>query len=58
MTFREWLKKVDALVVRKFGVGLDDLPDVNTRDLYDDELTPEQGFEQVVEDLEWAGVRL
>jgi len=58
MTYREWLRSVDVKVQDHFGVGLDDLPDVDTMSLYEDELTPSEGFDQVVEDLEWMGVEV
>lgn len=58
MTYSQWRRAVDAKVADHFGVGLDDLPDVDTMSLYEDELTPSEGFEQVVEDLEWMGVEV
>ncbi len=58
MTFSQWRKAVNAKVEDHFGVGLDDLPDVNLMDMFEDELTPSEGFDQVVEDLEWLGVEI
>tara|TARA_R100000988_G_scaffold93627_1_gene58070 strand:- start:79 stop:273 length:195 start_codon:yes stop_codon:yes gene_type:complete len=36
MTFKQWLKDCDKLVINKIGLGIDCLPDANWRDMYDD----------------------
>jgi hypothetical protein len=41
MTFEEWKAKVDQLLVSQLGLGLDDMRDRNTRDAYEDEVSPE-----------------
>ena len=35
-TFEEWYAEVDQWVIRKCGLGPDDLPDWNYRDAYED----------------------
>lgn len=40
MTFEEWMKKVDHLVMAKTGLSYHDLPDLNYHDLYDAGETP------------------
>lgn len=46
--FKDWLKQVDALCLAKFHIGLADLPDMLTRDAFDDDVTPEEFFEEDV----------
>lgn len=51
----EWLGKVDALVMKKVGVGFFDIPDMNYRSAFDRGETPEEFFEmEVLEHLEDA----
>lgn len=40
LTFEQWRKEVDRIVQVKTGLSLDDLPDVDTRSMYDDETHP------------------
>jgi hypothetical protein len=46
--FRAWLREVDALCRRRFGLRLDDLPDMLTRDAFDEGVPPEDFFEEDV----------
>ncbi len=39
-TFEQWLKEVDAALIKKCGFGHQDLPDAPYRDWYDDGKTP------------------
>ena len=39
-TFQTWLRKCDAIVSGKVGLGLNDLPDANWRDYFEDGLSP------------------
>lgn len=41
MGFSKWMKEVDALVYKKLGVSVHDLPDMRYRDFYDDMVDPE-----------------
>jgi len=52
MTFQAWLKGLNRLVVAKYGIGLDDLPDMMTRDWFEDDLTIYQAMEEVAESVE------
>lgn len=46
--FYDWLGQVDSLCLAKFGIGLDDLPDLLTRDAFDSGTSPEGFFEEDV----------
>ena len=46
--FRDWLRAVSALCVGKFGLTLRDLPDMLTRDAFDEGVTPAEFFEDDV----------
>lgn len=52
LTFEEWMKAVDIIVMSISGVGVYDLPDCTYRDWYDDECTPREAAEWA---LEYAG---
>lgn len=49
--FRDWLGHVDALCLARFHIGLDDLPDMLTRDAFDNGVSPEEFFEEDVMEL-------
>ncbi|MGH2568241.1 MAG: hypothetical protein ACRDGA_07875 [Bacteroidota bacterium] len=50
MTFEQWMDAIDNIFIAKVGVGFRDLPDlVFVRDLYEDELTPEDAAEYIAE---------
>lgn len=46
--FRLWLKEVDQLCLKKFGLRLFDLPDLRTRDAFDAGNSPEEFFTEDV----------
>lgn len=46
--FQDWLGQVDWRCLAKFGIGLDDLPDLMTRDAFDNGVSPLYFFEQDV----------
>jgi hypothetical protein len=50
MTFEEWRKQVDREVLALAGVGLDDLPDKNTYDDWEDGLKPLEAAQQYLEE--------
>lgn len=51
--FLGWVARVDAcLADRLGGLGVDDLPDQPYRDMYSDDLTPEDAAAQIIEDLD------
>lgn len=49
-TFEAWMKRVDRIIVRHFGVGADDLPDWGYHDAYEDGLTPSECFQTMQEE--------
>ena len=46
--FAAWLGDVDRLVLAKWGLRLDDLPDLLTRDAFDAGTTPDEFFREEV----------
>lgn len=42
MTFEQWMHEVDLLCFAWYGLSIRDLPDMNFRDAFDDEVSPEQ----------------
>jgi len=40
MTFEQWLQELDLLCWSNYGMSLYDLPDMETRDAFDDGLSP------------------
>ena len=48
--FKTWMKKVDLLLEKKFGMISDDLPDINYRDEADGGVTPEEFVAELDED--------
>lgn len=46
--FKDWLGQVNGLCLAKFEIGLDDLPDMLTRDAFDNGVSPEEFFEEDV----------
>jgi hypothetical protein len=50
MIYSEWMKQLDRITYEELGLETADLPDVPTRDAYDDGLTPEEAFEIFVSD--------
>ena len=46
--FRDWLGQVDGFCLARFELGLDDLPDLNTRDAFDAGLSAKDFFEDDV----------
>lgn len=49
--FKDWLGQVDGLCLAKFGITLDDLPDMLTRDAFDNGTSPEDFFKEEVMNL-------
>lgn len=52
MTFKQWLQRVDAILVAALGLGHRDLRDRNWRDAFDDGYTPEEAVEDLVGGLD------
>ena len=48
--FAAWLRAIDALILDALGFGLDDLPDVQLRDMVDDGLTSAEVAGDMIEE--------
>jgi hypothetical protein len=48
-SFEEWMEEVNAVLMRKYGIGVSDLADAGFRDGYENEYTPEQMAIEVLE---------
>ena len=46
--FKTWLGEVNLLCLKRFGIALNDLPDMCTRDAFDGGVHPEEFFEEDV----------
>ncbi len=44
MTFENWLQELDLLCWTNYGMSIHDLPDMETRDAFDDGISPLQFF--------------
>jgi hypothetical protein len=51
LDFPAWLIAVSALIEQRFHLTLDDLPDMMTRDAFDNGTSPENFFEDTVMDV-------
>jgi hypothetical protein len=49
--FRDWLGQVNGFCLAKFHIGLDDLPDLCTRDAFDSGMSAQDFFENDVMEL-------
>lgn len=49
--YQRWLESVSRKCNRRWGLHLEDLPDLRTRDAFDAGLTPEQFFDEDVVSL-------
>jgi len=48
LSFKEWMKKVDACLISKVGLSSADLSDACYRDMYDDEISPEAAAQEAL----------
>ena len=44
ITYEQWKRRVDKLISKQFGLGMDDFPDWRSMDAYEGNKTVEQGF--------------
>jgi uncharacterized protein YPO0396 len=51
MTYEEWLKALDKVMVMKMGLPHDCVEDYLWRDCYDSGSTPERAFEDYIYDI-------
>jgi hypothetical protein len=47
-SYKAWMRQVDAIVLRRAGVSVHDLPDFQSRDMYNDEVTPAEAAAEVL----------
>ena len=50
MTYEQWMKAVDHIVIRQCGIPMEFLPDWLSRDAYDDGCTPQEGAETCLQE--------
>lgn len=55
MTFEQWIAQVDKIIVNKFGVSYQDLPDWTWMDAFEDNMSPKDAAETFVEELTESG---
>lgn len=48
MTFQEWMRQIDAILWSRFQVTSADLADTTYRDMFEDELTPQEAAEEAL----------
>lgn len=53
MTFENWIKEVDKILISTCGLGHDDLPDMAYWDCWDDGLTPQEMADDVLDENGW-----
>ena len=49
MTYEQWMRKVNSLVIIRTGMSVDDLADWPSRDCYEAGETPEEALETLAE---------
>lgn len=55
MTYSEWIRAVDSIVIQACGLPMDCLPDWLSRDAYDDGLTTQEGAEMCLREAGFYG---
>lgn len=53
-TYTQWKGKVNFLLVRSFGLGVDDLPDCPYRDWYEDDVSPATAAKRAIAAAEFG----
>jgi len=48
MNYEQWMRKVDLILVGRYGMSHDDLPDMRWRDEFDDGSNPEDAVSRLV----------
>ena len=48
ISFRQWMRQVDVILIAEFGVGSADLPDIMYRDLFDDGTSAEYAAKEAI----------
>lgn len=47
--YEDWIIALEKRIEAKYGIGIDDLPDCNTADWYDEGMTVAEAFNLVIE---------
>ena len=47
--FTSWLRKVDRILMQRLGLGVFDLRDACWRDMYDDEISPTEAAQDILD---------
>lgn len=56
VSYKKWMDEINDLFLENYGIDYNSLPDlVFTRDLYDDDLEPDEAYEIIVETLQDEG---
>ena len=50
--YKAWVRTVDRLITNRIAMGLEDMPDVCIRDLFDDDVPPAEAAESILQ--QWA----
>ena len=53
LTYKEWMREVDKIVIETCGLDMAFLPDWLSRDAYEDGLTPAEGATMCLEEAEF-----
>ena len=54
--YKMWMQEINDLFLENYGIDYDSFPDlICTRDLYDDEIEPDEAFEIMTEILQEEG---
>jgi hypothetical protein len=53
MTYNQWVKEVDRLIIQQVGLSMHDLPDWLSRDAYEDNISPEEAAQMCLEEADF-----
>ena len=52
--FETWMAEVDRRLVLACGMGVDDLPDYNYRDAFDEGISPKEIANEALDEAGWS----
>jgi len=52
--FDAWMAEIDAIIGAKFGIGYDDLPDVDYTGMFEDGFTPKRAANAAIRNAGWG----
>ena len=50
MSFEDWMKRIDSILIGKIGLGVNDLVDRDWWSAWNDELEPDEAIETLIAD--------